>query len=538
MPLQLAIATGTERRLFPLDQDVVRIGRGSQNAVQIADPTVSKEHAEIARTSDGLTIKDLGSRNGTRVNGIEARGPVKVRDGDTIEIGKVIARLVTDPGEMKTQFTPAHELSSALNVGAREILARSATADANRLVRLLVEAGRMLVLPRPLRETCDEILRLVEQAVPATRLVILMAPAPGKEPEQVAARLMGGSSRQPLAISRSILERVLSDCESMVIGDAAEDPRFKAQQSIVAQSIRTAMAVPLFDNERVLGVLYADSVDPTMRFGREQLEVLTVLANMAAVKITNARLIEAEQKNLRIAHELATATRIQRTLLPEPPPLAGWAIDARLETCNEVGGDLYDFHIRKDGSLVFLLGDVSGKGMGAALLMGSAMSSARTLYDVCDQPDEIIARLNAVMHRSIEPGRFVTMFAGVLDPATGRLRYVNAGHNPPVLLQGGACERLEAGGIPVGVMDSMPYSSGETTIAPGGLLCLFTDGIPEADKGGEMYEEERLLECLGTAKGGPLDALGRRVLESVDTFMSGARRTDDITLLLLRRDAA
>jgi serine phosphatase RsbU (regulator of sigma subunit) len=335
------------------------------------------------------------------------------------------------------------------------------------------------------------------------------------------------------------MDRVLRDCESVVIGDAAEDPRFKAQQSIVAQSIRTAMAVPLWDTERVLGVLYADSVDPTMRFGREQLEVLTVLANMAAVKITNARLIEAEQKSLRIAHELATATRIQRTLLPEPPPVAGWAIDARLETCHEVGGDLYDFHIRKDGSLVFLLGDVSGKGMGAALLMGSAMSSARTLYDVCDEPDEIIVRLNAVMHRSIEPGRFVTMFAGVLDPATGRLRYVNAGHNPPVLLQDGVCTRLEAGGIPVGVMDGMPYQSGEATIAPGGLLCLFTDGIPEADRGDEMYEEERLLECLGAAKGsGSLDALGRRVLESVDTFMAGARRTDDITLLLLRRDAA
>jgi serine phosphatase RsbU (regulator of sigma subunit) len=297
------------------------------------------------------------------------------------------------------------------------------------------------------------------------------------------------------------------------------------------------MAVPLFDNEKVLGVLYADSVDPTTSFGREPLEVLTLLANMAAVKITNARLLEAEQKNLRIAHELATATRIQRTLLHEPPSIAGWTLDTRLESCHEVGGDLYDFHMRADGALVFLLGDVAGKGMGAALLMSSALSSARTLYDICADPAELVSRLNTVMHRSTDRGRFVTLFAGVLDPATGHLSYVNAGHNPPVLMDAAGVRRLDVGGVPVGVLEDARFERGEVTIGAGGVLAVFTDGIPEADRGGEMYEEERLLEVLSAGVGEPkLDALGRRILESVDTFMAGARRTDDITLLLLRRD--
>ena len=181
MTLLLSISFGSDRKTFPLDRDAARIGRASQNAIQIADPTVSKEHAEILRAGERITIRDLGSRNGTRVNGVEVTEPTPIRDGDLIEIGKVLARVTTDPDQAKTMFNAAAQLSSSLNLGAREILARGTTggADVGRLVRLLAEAGRMLVLPRPLGETCDEILRIVEQAVPATRLVILMMPERG-----------------------------------------------------------------------------------------------------------------------------------------------------------------------------------------------------------------------------------------------------------------------------------------------------------------------------------------------------------------------
>ena len=536
MPLQLVVTIGTDRRTFPLDRDTVRIGRASTNAIQIPDPTVSKEHAEIARAGEQWTIRDLGSRNGTRVNGVDVLDPVMIRDQDVLEIGKVLARLVGPAGESHTVLSPG--VSSSLNIQARDILARGGPsgADAARLFRLLADAGRVLVLPRPLAETCDQILGFVEQAVPATRLVIMLTREGKAEPEQVAARIRGGSSRQPLAISRSILQTVLDDCASVIIGDAAEDPRFREQHSVVAQSIHSAMAVPLFDDERVLGVLYADSVDHAVVFGREQLETLTLLGNMAAVKITNARLLEAEQVRLRMAHELATATRIQRTLLPEPPEVPGWAIAARLETCHEVGGDLFDFHPRADGTLVFLLGDVSGKGMGAALLMSSALSSARTLYEACADPAELVTRLNAVMVRSVEPGRFLTLFLGMLDPGSGRLRYVNAGHNPPMLLRAGDVRRLEEGGVPVGVLSDARYAAGETTLERGDLLVLFTDGIPEAMRGEAMFEEERLIEILlAGASDAPLDSLGDRVIQRVDWFLAGERRTDDITLVLIRR---
>ena len=541
MPLQLIVNLGTERRLFPLASSPMRIGRGSNNAIQIPDPTVSKEHAEIAPAGSGWTIRDLGSRNGTRVNGNEVHEAVAIRENDALEIGKVQARLGTDAaaGMAATVFSPAGGLSSSLNLGAREILARggSGGAESMRLVKLLTEAGRMLVLPRPLKETCEDILGFVEQAVPATRLVILLARDGHPEPEQIAARTHGGSSKQPLAISRSILHKVLNDCASVILGDASEDPHFGAQHSVIMQKIRSAMAVPLFDNERVLGVLYVDSIDPTQVFNRDQLEALTLLANMAAVKITNARLLEAEQSHQRVIIDLATATRIQRGLLFEPPRVAGWSIDARLVTCHEVGGDLYDFHVRADGSLVFLLGDVSGKGISAALLMSSALSSSRTLYEACSDPLDLMVRLNGVMVRSVEPGRFVTMFVGILDPATGKLRYVNAGHNPPFVFGANGIRRLEEGGVPVAVMAGARYAAGEDTLESGELFVGFTDGIPEAQRGEEMFEEERLVDAIQhEPNDAPLDSLGRHVMTSVDEFLAGGRRTDDITLVLLRRD--
>jgi len=307
-------------------------------------------------------------------------------------------------------------------------------------------------------------------------------------------------------------------------------------QSIIAQAIHGAMAVPLFDNHSVLGILYVDTSDPRVEYEAHHLELLTLLGNMAAVKITNARLLEAEAARARMAQELATATRIQQALLPPAPTDApGWTFHARLETCFEVGGDLYDFHTREDGVRVVLLGDVSGKGMGAALLMSSVLSSARVLYDACDDPLTLVQRLNRVTYRSSDRGSFVTLFVGYLDPASGRLRYVNAGHPEPEIV-GGTPRALEATGVPVGMLPDFPWSEGETQLAPGETMAIFSDGIPEAQHGPEFFELERLKETLAALAGEPdLGRVADGMIERIDAFAAGEHRADDVTLLLLRR---
>ncbi len=544
MELTLSGMVGGESRSFTLSGASVRAGRSSVNGIQLLDGTVSKEHAEFAVERGQWTVRDLGSRNGTRVNGNDAVAPVRIGPGDTIEIGHVLLR-VSGEESTATRYSESQGLGSSIKLRVSDVLQRGTAAtgpsgESGKLMHLLAEAGQLLVLPRPLRETCEEILGFVEKAVPASRLVILLRPQGGGELAPMAARRPGGrpvSTSEPLALSQTIVRTVLEENTSVIARDTLNDPRFMGQQSIIAQAIHGAMAVPLYDNQQVLGLLYVDTSDPRVEYGEPQLELLTLLANMAAVKITNARLLEAEAARQRLAQELATATRIQQALLPPTPTDApGWSFHARLETCYEVGGDLYDFHTRDDGVRIVLLGDVSGKGMGAALLMSSILSSARVLYDACDDPLVFVRQLNKVTHRSSDAGSFVTLFVGWLDPASGVMRYVNAGHPEAIIVAGDAVRTLAATGIPVGMISDFKWEAGETTLAPGETLAVFSDGIPEAQHGQTFFGSERIEAALRELGGQPeLARVADGLLERIDAFAAGEHRADDVTLLLLRR---
>jgi serine phosphatase RsbU (regulator of sigma subunit) len=539
MTLQLSTSLNGEQRQWPLETAPVRIGRASGNAVQLLDATVSKEHAELTLDGERWFVRDLGSRNGTRVNGREATSPLAVGAGDRLEIGHVLLQISGAGDGDRTRFSTSEHVGSSLSLKVSDVLQRpTATgAGSDRLLHLLAEAGQLLVLPRPLPETCESLLEFVDKAVPARRLVILLRDPVSGELQQMAARTRGGRANEPLALSQTITRTVLAENTAVITRDAANDPRFLAQQSIIAQAIHSAMAVPLFDNEKVLGILYVDSTNPAVTYGQPELELLTLLGNMAAVKITNARLLVAEQMRLRLAQELATATRIQQNLLPEPPAVPGWKCHARIETCHEVGGDLYDFYRREDGQFVVLVGDVSGKGMGAALLMSSTLSTARVLYDDCTSPLHLVRRLNAIMFRSTDARSFVTGFVGWLDPASGSFRYVNAGHPEPHVLRAGKLRTLAATGIPLGMLPDFPWTEGETVLEPGELLALFSDGIPEAQHGTEFFEFERVAESLREAeRETDLARAADRVIARIDAFAAGEHRADDVTLVLLRRD--
>jgi len=537
--LFLSGVIGDKRCTWPLEGPVLGIGRSSRHAIHIPDGTISKDHAEVTLRAGQYYVRDLGSRNGTRVNGREAKEPMLMEAGDQVEIGHVLLLVTGEEARPRLKLNEQSVLGTTLRLKADRILDQRVKTgkEPERLVHLLAEAGQLLVMPRPLKETCDELLQFVEKAVPASRYVLLLDQGPEMEPLQIAARTRGGRADRPLALSSSIMRTVLRECTSVLTRDTAVDPRFQAQQSIVAQSVQAAMAVPLFDNEKVLGLIYVDTHDRMIAFDNDQLELLTLLANMAAVKITNARLLEADRQRARIAQELATATDIQRGLLPESPPeIPGWSLNAFIETCHEVGGDLYDFHLRSDGRLVFLVGDVTGKGMGAALLMSSFLASARVLYETCADPADLARRLGGMLHRTTDRKRFVTGFVGCLDLSSGTLEYVNAGHPPPILVAGGALRELGACGPPFGVLQDFPYTSASTVLAPGELFALFTDGIPEAQRGDELYNDDRVRAAVAEeAAAADLETIRERLLARVDEFLAGAHRTDDITLMLMRR---
>lgn len=539
MALFLTGLVGEKQCVWPLEGPVLGIGRSSRHPVHIPDGTISKDHAELTARGGQYYLRDLGSRNGTRVNGRDAKEPILLEAGDQVEIGHVMLLVTGEEARPRLRLSEQSMVGTTLRLKAERILDHRVQSgkDPALLLHLLAEAGQLLVMPRPLKENCDELLQFVEKAVPASRYILLLDQGPDTEPLQIAARTRGGRADRPLALSRSIMGRVLSECTSVLTRDAAADPRFQGQQSIVAQSVQSAMAVPLFDNEKVLGLIYVDSHDRSVTFDEEQLELLTLLANMAAVKITNARLLEADRERERIAQELATATHIQRGLLPESAPeIAGWELDGFLESCNEVGGDLYDFYLRPDGRLMFLVGDVTGKGMGAALLMSSFLASARVLYDTYADPADLASRLGAMLHRTTDRKRFVTGFIGCLDLATGTLHYVNAGHPSPLLASAAGVRELESGGPPFGVLPDFPYAAASTVLAPGEVFAVFTDGIPEAQRGEELYDDERVRAAVAEEYAAPdLSTVRGRLLTRVDEFLAGGPRTDDITLVLIRR---
>jgi len=260
--------------------------------------------------------------------------------------------------------------------------------------------------------------------------------------------------------------------------------------------------------------------------------------NQAAAGLSRAR--DAEQERARLENELSLARRIQARLLPAgPPDIAGLEIAGASESAREVGGDYFDHIDLGGGRVALVIADVSGKGVGAALIM-SAFRASLVSHDMTDtDPAHLAVRLNGFLHHSVDPGKFVTAFVGFLDAATGALHYVNAGHNPPVLLRAdGTPEWLNEGGTILGILPSSIFTSGVATLAPGDLLVLYTDGVTEgADARGEMWGEERLVAALGRLRERPCTAIVRDLVSEVRTFEGKSGPADDITVLIARRPA-
>jgi serine phosphatase RsbU (regulator of sigma subunit)/pSer/pThr/pTyr-binding forkhead associated (FHA) protein len=543
MTLYLSGTVDDQRRTWALDQPLMGIGRSSRNTIHLPDPSVSREHAQVMLTDGKCELHDLGSRNGVRVNGRRIEAPTILATGDRVEIGAFALQVSEGEPTTTIQLSDQTVMDTSVRLRADQLIERRANQAVSGgrapVIQWLAQAGQMLVIPRPLHETCDELLEVVARAVPASRYVLLLQDKPDAEPIPIASRVAGGRPDRPLVLSRTILHHVINTCAAVMTREPSMDPRFQGHQSVISSAARSAMAVPLFDNQKVLGVLYVDTLDPRVVFDENQLEVLTLLGNMAAVKITNARLLEHEQVRARMAQELSSATRIQRGLLPTVlPTVPGWLLDAHLETCYEVGGDLYDVRVRSDGRLSFMIGDVSGKGMGASLLMSSFLSSLRVLDDAGAEAAPLANRLGSVMARNLEGGMFVTAALGSLDPATGVARVVNAGHMPTYVVREGGIASYDSSGIPFGILPEFKYHEDEIVLAPGETLVMFTDGVTEAQRGDEFFDEERLQQVLIENAGAPsCREMREAVMQKVDAFLAGAQRTDDITLLMLRRNA-
>lgn len=536
----LAGSVAGHSRIWPLDRRRMRVGRSPSNTIQLQDDTVSREQAEILAEGGAWILRDLGGKNVTRVNGAPVKRPVALHLGDRIAVGRVVLHVTDGDTAAPTPLSESESLETAMEVPAAEFLRRGVggAARPTAVVRALADAGSILVKDGPLEEACGELLRVIEAMIPASRLILVARRQPESPPVQIAARSRGQATPDPLLLSRGILDAVLESGTSVITMDALSDPRFFSRDSVVALRTRSAMAVPLYDSGRILGLLYADEDDPGIQYKRRDLELLTLVGNMIAVKVANDHLVEAQRNLCRIEQELATAGEIQRGLLAAPlPSIAGYDCHAVVQSCEDVGGDLYDFHPMPDGSVYFLVGDVSGKGITAALVMCHFLAFADALYEHCEEPEELATRLSALMARRVEGPHFVTAFVGRLSPERDLLRYANAGHPYPLVIAPDTIQELESTGPPCGAVAGAVYTGGTVHLAPGALLAVFSDGIPEARRGEEeWFGLDRLRRLLVAGSRSPtLGTLSQQVIEHVDSFLDGGARSDDIALLLLRK---
>jgi serine phosphatase RsbU (regulator of sigma subunit) len=547
---------------FPLGRLRMTIGRSARNDLCIPDPFASRVHAEVRKEADQYILQDLGSANGTLYNGAPVDGTIKLSPGGRIRIGET--EIVYDDGTLSailnaTMITdsisePVPEATIALNSSDRSTSGLLETIEGARtqpsfeekrqysgqgdLLALISKVGVTLLASATLNETLQQIAALAFESVPADRCLIMMREDGTQELKVKVAQLRDRKGNVgEIRVSRTIMEEVVGKGKAVLTADAQHDPLLMSS-TMMLQPVRSVLAVPLGVGEKVFGLIYADSPMAEGRFSEDHLKVLTTLASVAAIRVENARLLEMQMERQRLENELQLASEIQQRFQPSAPPqVPGYELQGISFPCYEIGGDYYDFIWRADGRLVITLGDVSGKGTAAALLMSSLHAAVHAQCSANNSIVETICAVNRYLAENIPSNRFVTLFYAELDPLTGVLSFINAGHNPPLIVHaGGTVENLSSGGLPLGIKPDAVFREGKTQLQNGDVLVIYSDGVSEApNAAGEEFGTSRLQDVVARNLDASAAGIRDRIEAALTKFAQGTPASDDITLVITKR---
>ncbi|MEP6960881.1 MAG: SpoIIE family protein phosphatase, partial [Acidobacteriota bacterium] len=429
-----------------LEDDRVTLGRSNQNQLSYPDDVgLSRQHVALTYKDGNWTVEDLGSKNGTLLNSEQLKGVKPFNPGDKIAAGHLtiefagveqptvqntVVFVENEDTFSQTATTVVASLDGVLGSGTsnHDDMNRTQVMTGNPQTWALIRAGRELAGHRPLNELFEVIMDLSMEAVMAGRGVLMTL-----EGEELKVRAARGAG---FHISSTVRDRVLREKSSILVRDAQSDMNLKEHMSIVEQKVRSLLVVPLQTNDRVIGLIYLDSPHHIREFTREDLNLLTVMANVAAIRIEHSRLNEIEEQERAMAKEMQQAALIQQRLFPsKAPQVEGLDIAAKAVPARHVGGDYYDFITFPDGKIGMMVGDVAGKGMPASLLMSSLQARVHVLFEDSSDVGAKIGRLNRSTCGNCPDNRFITFFMGILDAETGEFVYTSAGHNPPVLVR-------------------------------------------------------------------------------------------------------
>jgi len=554
MPQQVILTVSApdgSTRQVKMESKTFTLGRGAANELSYPeDIGLSRQHLAMEWEGDRLSVRDLGSKNGTSVNGVRIADKYFLRSGDKVTASRVTIlygsptpaldkTVIFEPSETTQKFGLS---TGTVAVSLKELLRqgpindpKSPSSGINVLatpVQALVRAGRELTMRRPLPELFKVILDLGMEAVRADRGVLLTL-----EGDQLVVQ---ASSAGEFRISTAVRDRVMEERTSLLIQSVMDDAVLQQRQSIAFSGVQSLMAVPLQTDERVIGLLYVDSVQMSYPFSGDDLNLLTVLANVAAIRIERERFALIEEAERIHNLELLQAADIQQHHLPEQAPaVEGLEVAGHNAACHTVGGDYYDFLRYPDGKLGLIVADVAGKGLPAALLMMKLQAHTQSLSEFGPSPHELAMRLNRSLVATCPRNRFITAAIVTIDPATGELVSTNAGHNRPMVIRtDGVIEQLSEGGPVLGLIPNLSYAEERMQLEKGDLLVLFSDGISEAENPqGEEFGGPQFEQLLVAEREKPLREIIARVNHAVERWTAGAPASDDRTLVVARRTA-
>lgn len=541
---------------FPLKQNKISIGRSADNDIAILDPYSSGHHSLIYPKDNHYVVRDNNSKNGTFLNGKKIQGETILNKGDEVLIGST--RIVFDQ-EISTNVevtdTPSSSASINSIIQIEDILKKtdiSTTIKAkvrpmdmdtmrleHRIASVISEVSKALVLHQPLNELLEHILDLIGQHLVMDRGILMLKE--GNPPQFIPRVIRINNPRlknQKIQVSQSIINMAVNQHSSILTLDAQDDTRFKSEVSIINLNIHSAMCVPLWNNKEIIGVIYADRIYKLEQFTEDDLRLLTLLANLAAIKIENAKLVELGIEKEKMEKELSLASQIQRDFLPkENPKSKNFEIAGANVPCYQVGGDYYDFIDIDPERIGITIADVSGKGVSASLLMASLRAALQSEVHLDYDIEKMMEKLNNFIHRSSSSNKFITFFFSELNKKTSELKYINAGHNPPLIIDSkGNVRRLESSGFCLGMFPNVEYKTEKLNLGVGDTALLFTDGITESrNKDNEEFEEQRMIKLLKKhSKIGAQDLI-EKINQELKEFTAGTETMDDQTIVVIKR---
>ncbi len=520
-------------RVIRLGQQALVIGREPECDICLPEVGVSRRHARIRPYEGGYAVEDLGSKNGTQVNGQTAQFS-RLHDGDVVVCGtrSLVFRgsepVVPPASVVLTDRMPSDRATRYASHQREPVLPEQ------RLKVLYDLSGRLTSL-RDTSDLLNDAMDICFEVFGFERGAIGIRPPERRNVDWPVIRNATGIEGE-LSISRTIVARALDKGERSVLADAdmnGLDPAI----SIVQHGIRSALCVPLAYQGHVFGVIYGDRVTSSAVYTDEDMDFLAGLARQVSIGLVNSRLLEAQTLKVQLENEIALARDIQKRLFPARlPDDEHVRVGALNEPGRQVSGDYYDVIPLSDGRIGILIADVTGKGVASSLLMANLQAAVRVTLDPVRNPEDLMSQWNALIHQNTGAGTFVTCLLMIVDPARRSLRFANAGHFMPVVITGDrtTCRELDVDrGLPLGIDAKETYACATHDLGPAPCTVFaYTDGVVEAmNVREEFFDWPRVLDALHAEPDLDPHRLIHRVRTAIATFCGPAPQSDDITMV-------